>query len=190
MGDDTAVKLAPVRDSADKADGKPADDNERDDKTLALAPAASKEAHTDAQATTTPQAARVDAIAPRVIQAGYQTSQQQLNLSQLAFELVRQANDDNTRFQMRLYPLELGRIDVRLDIDKSGQINARLVVEKSETLDLMQRDQRALERALQQAGLDAGKTNLEFSLKQSPFSGGQHQTHRQSVPRQSHGQRR
>ena len=119
------------------------------------------------------QPARVDIAAPRVIQAGYQTSQQQLNLPQLAFELVRQVNDGNTRFQMRLDPPELGRIDVKLDIDNTGQINARLVVEKSETLDLMQRDQRALERALQQAGLDSSKTNLEFSLKQNPFSGGQ-----------------
>ncbi|KQX40410.1 hypothetical protein ASD04_07235 [Devosia sp. Root436] len=120
------------------------------------------------------QAARVDIVAaPRVVQAGYQTSQQQLNLPQLAFEMVRQVNDGNTRFQIRLDPPELGRIDVKLDIDKSGQVNARLTVEKSETLDLMQRDQRGLERALQQAGLDGAKTNLEFSLKQSPFSGGQ-----------------
>ena len=37
----------------------------------------------------------------------------------------------------------------------------------------MQRDQRALERALQQAGLDGNKTNLEFSLRQTPFGGGQ-----------------
>ena len=122
-----------------------------------------------------PQAsARAEIVAaPRVVQAGYQTSQQQLNLPQLAFELVRQVNEGNSRFQIRLDPPELGRIDVRLDIDKSGQVNARLTVEKSETLDLMQRDQRALERALQQAGLDGAKTNLEFSLKQNPFGAGQ-----------------
>ncbi|MGV8853324.1 MAG: flagellar hook-length control protein FliK [Devosia sp.] len=153
-------------------DKKPADAN------AAAAPTASvADARNDAQGTTqnTVQAARVDAAAPRVVQAGYQTSQQQLNLPQLAFELVRQVNDGNTRFQMRLDPPELGRIDVKLDIDKTGQINARLIVDKSETLDLMQRDQRALERALQQAGLDSSKTNLEFSLKQSPFSGGQQQ---------------
>jgi flagellar hook-length control protein FliK len=119
-------------------------------------------------------AARVDIVAaPRVVQAGYQTSQQQLNLPQLAFELVRQVNDGNTRFQIRLDPPELGKIDVKLDIDASGQVNARLTVEKAETLDLMQRDQRGLERALQQAGLDGAKTNLEFSLKQNPFSGGE-----------------
>ncbi len=123
-----------------------------------------------------PNAARIDAAAnPRIIQAGYLTSQQQLNLPQIAFELARQVQDGNTRFQIRLDPPELGRIDVRLDINESGQVNARLVVEKSETLDLMQRDQRGLERALQQAGLDGAKTNLEFSLKQNPFAGQQGQ---------------
>ena len=113
-------------------------------------------------------ATRIEAaVAPRAIVAGYQTSQQQLNLPQIAFELVRQVNDGNSRFQMRLDPPELGKIDVRLDIDKSGQVTARLTVEKAETLDLMQRDQRGLEKALQQAGLDSSKTNLEFSLKQN-----------------------
>jgi flagellar hook-length control protein FliK len=130
---------------------------------------------TEAQAGPQPQqAARADMVAaPRVVQAGYQTSQQQLNLPQLAFELVRQVNEGNTRFQIRLDPPELGKIDVRLDIDASGKVNARLTVEKAETLDLMQRDQRGLERALQQAGLDGSKANLEFSLKQNPFSGGE-----------------
>lgn len=119
---------------------------------------------------------RVDAAAnPRIVQTGYQTSQQQLNLPQIAFELGRQVTEGNTRFQIRLDPPELGRIDVRLDIDKSGQVNARLTVEKAETLDLMQRDQRGLEKALQQAGLDNSKTNLEFSLKQNPFAGSQGQ---------------
>jgi flagellar hook-length control protein FliK len=142
-------------------------------------------AATDASNTPSPSAdasiqqttgARVDASAnPRIIQAGYQTSQQQLNLPQIAFELARQVQDGNTRFQIRLDPPELGRIDVRLDITETGQVNARLVVEKAETLDLMQRDQRGLERALQQAGLDSAKTNLEFSLKQNPFAGQQGQ---------------
>lgn len=125
------------------------------------------------------QTARVDAVAaPRLVQTGYQTSQQQLNLPQIAFELARQTTEGNTRFQIRLDPAELGRIDVQLDIDTSGQVNARLIVEKSETLDLMQRDQRGLEKALHQAGLDSAKTNLEFSLKQN--NGGDQQQSRNS----------
>jgi flagellar hook-length control protein FliK len=156
----------------EKPDARP---DERKAETRSTPPAAAIDNPIEAQAGILPtQAARVDAVAaPRVVQVGYQTSQQQLNLPQLAFELVRQVNDGNTRFQIRLDPPELGKIDVKLDIDASGQVNARLTVEKAETLDLMQRDQRGLERALQQAGLDGAKTNLEFSLKQNPFSGGQ-----------------
>ena len=133
-----------------------------------------------------PAAARLDAAAnPRLVQAGYQTSQQQLNLPQIAFELGRQVTAGNTKFQIRLDPPELGRIDVRLDIDRSGQVNARLTVEKAETLDLMQRDQRGLERALQQAGLDGTKTNLEFSLRQNPFAGNAFADGRQGAPADS-----
>ncbi len=155
-------------------DGKPDDNNGAEIKPAAVAAAAQAEAE-DPGAVAVPnqQQARVDAVAaPRVIQAGYQTSQQQLNLPQIAFELVRQVQDGNSRFQIRLDPPELGKIEVKLDIGQGGQINAHLTVERAETLDLMQRDQRALERALQQAGLDGAKTNLEFSLKQNPFSGG------------------
>jgi len=106
----------------------------------------------------------------RPVVAGYQTSQQQLNLPQIAFEISRQVHQGNTHFQIRLDPPELGRIDVRMEIDNSGNVTARLTVEKAETLDLMQRDQRTLERALAQAGLDGAKTSLEFSLRQNPFA--------------------
>lgn len=159
--------------SGGNGDAAPQDRKPADPRPTAVA--APVETPADPQAAAQPApAARVDIVAaPRVVQAGYQTSQQQLNLPQLAFELVRQVGDGNTRFQIRLDPPELGRIDVKLDIDKGGQVNARLTVEKAETLDLMQRDQRALERALQQAGLDGARTNLEFSLKQNPFGSGQ-----------------
>lgn len=160
---------------ADGETGKRSDDKPQSDgKPGAAAAAVAADKPADATAATAASTTRIDQlVAPRVVQAGYQTSQQQLNLPQLAFEMARQITDGNTRFQIRLDPAELGKIDVRLDIDASGQVNARLTVERAETLDLMQRDQKALERALQQAGLDGAKTNLEFSLKQNPFSGGQ-----------------
>lgn len=173
------TKPAAVDKPQGDTDARPDDSKpgERDTKTATAAPAvAALDKQADSQVAQSPQqAARIDSVlAPRVIQTGYQTSQQLLNLPQLAFEVARQATDGNTRFQIRLDPAELGRIDVRLDIDASGRVHARLTVEKAETLDLMQRDQRGLERALQQAGLDGAKTNLEFSLKQNPFNGGQH----------------
>jgi flagellar hook-length control protein FliK len=108
----------------------------------------------------------------RVVQAAYQGPPSPINLPHMAFEIARQVHAGSSKFQIRLDPADMGRVDVTLDIDKNGTVNARLVVEKMETLDLMQRDQRALEKALQQAGLDSSKTNLEFSLKQNPS--GQH----------------
>jgi flagellar hook-length control protein FliK len=107
----------------------------------------------------------------RAVHAAYQAAAQQINLPQVAFEVARQVQAGNSRFQIRLDPADLGRIDVRLDVDKDGTVNARMYVERPETLDLMQRDQRALQQALQQAGLDGAKTSLEFSLRQNPFAG-------------------
>lgn len=178
-GTETAEAPAPVKASADPSaeEREPGKNDNKPAESRSPVATAAIDKQPEPQNGLPPQASARTAVvaAPRVVQAGYQTSQQQLNLPQLAFELVRQVNEGNSRFQIRLDPPELGRIDVRLDIDKAGQVNARLTVEKSETLDLMQRDQRALERALQQAGLDNAKTNLEFSLKQSPFSGQQGQ---------------
>ena len=106
----------------------------------------------------------------RAIHTAYQQPSP-INLPQMAFEIARQVQQGVSKFQIRLDPPELGRVDVNLDMDRSGQVNAKLIVERSETLDLLQRDHRALERALAQAGLDTSKTNLEFSLRQNPFAG-------------------
>ena len=100
----------------------------------------------------------------------YQQATQNLNLPHIAFEFASNVKAGLNRFQIQLNPPEMGRIDVKMDIDKSGTLNARLSVERVETFDLLQRDARALERALAQAGLDSSKTNLEFSLKDNPFA--------------------
>lgn len=114
----------------------------------------------------------------KAMHAAYDVPVRQINIPQVAFEVTRQIQAGATRFQIRLDPPELGRIDVKLDMDAAGNVNAKMTVDRAETLDLMQRDHRALERALAQAGLDSSKTNLEFSLRQNPFAhqeGQQHQ---------------
>lgn len=113
---------------------------------------------------------RVVTADTKAMHAAYAAPVRQINMPQVAFEIVRQVQAGNSRFQIRLDPPELGRIDVKLEVDKAGNVNARMTVERAETLDLMQRDQRSLERALAQAGLDSNKTNLEFSLRQNPFA--------------------
>ena len=105
----------------------------------------------------------------RPLQASYPSNP--INLANMAIEIVRNFNAGINRFQIRLDPPELGRIDIRMQMDDGGNLNARLTVERPDTLDFLQRDARALERALAQAGLDSSRTNLEFSLKENPFGG-------------------
>ena len=150
----TGNQPTPVTPPAEASADKPAD----------LAP-------TPSAATAGQQAPAAAPAALRVVQAAYQQPTTPINLPQVAFEIVRQVEAGNSRFQIRLDPAELGRIDVQLDVDRSGNVNARMVVERPETLDLMQRDQRTLQQALQQAGLDANRTSLEFSLRQNPSGG-------------------
>ena len=121
-----------------------------------------------AQTPTSPVKTEIGAVAPKLVHAAYQAPVQQVNLPQVAFEVVRQFNQGASRFLIRLDPPEMGRIDVTMKVDTEGNVQTRMTVERAETLDLMQRDQRALEKALAQAGLDGSKSTLEFSLRQNP----------------------
>ena len=84
---------------------------------------------------------------------------------QIAVQMQRAAQQGQSRVQIRLNPAELGRIDVKLDVGDDGHVRAVLAVDKPETLDLMQRDPRALERALQAAGLKTDPGSLSFNLR-------------------------
>ena len=89
----------------------------------------------------------------------------------LAVHIAHQANNGARRFEIRLDPPELGRIDVRLDVSREGQVMTHLVVERAETLDLLLRDAKQLEKALQDAGLDMSEKGMKFSLKDQGFAG-------------------
>jgi flagellar hook-length control protein FliK len=98
-------------------------------------------------------------------------------------------------FEIRLDPVELGRIDVRLEIDKEGGVKAHLSVDRVETLALLQRDSKTLESAFDQAGLKLSGGSVDLSLRdQSPQGQGRqdqagHQRHdgpRHSTPDMRH----
>jgi hypothetical protein len=88
--------------------------------------------------------------------------------SEIAVSIVAQARSGKSRFDIRLDPPELGRIDVQLNVDSGGNVSSRLIVERPETLDLLRRDAVALERALQDAGLNTGN-GMQFSLADQGF---------------------
>ena len=86
-------------------------------------------------------------------------------VNMIAVEITRQANAGNSRFQIRLDPPELGRIDVRLDLASDGRVHTHLQVDNPDTYDAIQRDPRGLERALQNAGLKLDDGSIQISLR-------------------------
>nr|WP_298683889.1 flagellar hook-length control protein FliK [uncultured Dongia sp.] len=84
---------------------------------------------------------------------------------QVALSIQRSVRDGGGSITLQLSPTELGRIHLKLNIDEENNVQAAVVVERPATLELLQRDMKALERALQDAGLKAGPGDLSFSLQ-------------------------
>jgi flagellar hook-length control protein FliK len=92
-------------------------------------------------------------------------------LSGLAVEIAASVQSGKTHFEVRLDPADLGRIDVRIDVDRNGQVTSHLTVEKAETLSMLQQDAPQLQQALNDAGLKTSNGGLQFSLRDQSQSG-------------------
>jgi len=92
-------------------------------------------------------------------------------LGGLALEIAVSARNGKSRFEIRLDPADLGRIDVRIDVDRNGQVTSHLTVEKPETLSMLRQDAPQLQRQLDDAGFKTGNGGLQFSLRDQPSSG-------------------
>lgn len=84
---------------------------------------------------------------------------------QIAVSLHRMAKSGTSQYEMQLHPAELGRVDIKLEINKDGLVHATVTADNQQAFDMLQKDQRALERALQQAGLQTDENSLSFSLR-------------------------
>lgn len=102
-----------------------------------------------------------------------QSQPTQLPANAIALQLARNLQKGTNRFDIRLDPPEMGRIDVRMEVRKDGHVVAHMTVDRPETLDLLQRDARALQQALNNAGLQADSDSLNFSLRDQNDNGGE-----------------
>ncbi len=111
-------------------------------------------------------------LAPSMHAAEKAVHEPSTTLNQVPLEIGLRALSGSKRFDIRLDPPELGRIEVKLDLSKNGEVNAQLIVDRVETLTLLQRDARTLERAFEQIGLKAGEGGINLSLR-DPSGDGQ-----------------
>ena len=94
-------------------------------------------------------------------------------VDQLAVHIVKAAAQGMDKISIKLRPAALGHIEIQLELSHDGRITAVVTAEKSETLELLQRDARGLERALQEAGLRTNSDSLNFNLRGEGRDGGQ-----------------
>ena len=82
---------------------------------------------------------------------------------QISVKITKAMQSGMDRISIQLKPAELGRVDVKLEMTGDGRVMTVVTAEKQDTLDLLRRDSSELQRALQDAGLQAG--DMEFNLK-------------------------
>jgi flagellar hook-length control protein FliK len=116
---------------------------------LSLAPTSTASAHTHETG--------ADQIAARATPAA----------QQVAREIVRRFEGGSTRFELRLDPPELGRVEVRLDVSRDHRVTAVIAADSPQALTELVRHARELEQMLQGAGLELGDNGLSFDLRQS-----------------------
>ena len=86
-------------------------------------------------------------------------------VDQFAVHVARAAAGGADHISIKLKPASLGQVEVKLEVTHDGRIAAVVTAERPETLDMLQRDARALERALQEAGLKTDANSLQFNLR-------------------------
>jgi chemotaxis protein MotD len=85
--------------------------------------------------------------------------------------IIERADGRAQRFEIRLDPAELGRVDVRIEIGADRKVHAVLAAHDSAALSDLMRGQRALERALADAGIDLADNGVRFELARDNGSG-------------------
>ncbi len=85
---------------------------------------------------------------------------------QLNMSVSRAVKAGEQEFTLRLDPAELGRVQVKMRFMENGRVHAQVIAERPETLELLQKDSRGLERALNATGQKGENPTIEFSLDQ------------------------
>lgn len=91
---------------------------------------------------------------------------------QVYTRIIERADGRAQRFEVRLDPAELGRVDVRIEIGADRKVHAVLAAHDSAALTDLMKGQRALERALADAGIDLADKGVRFELASDNGRGG------------------
>ena len=87
-------------------------------------------------------------------------------VEQVSIQISKALNAGNDKISIQLKPADLGRVDVQMEVGHDGRVTAVVTADNKQTLDLLQKDSKQLQEALQQAGLQADDDSLDFNLRE------------------------
>ncbi len=118
---------------------------------------------TTASTTQTQQTAQT--AKAQAAQAPRAPQQPQPIVQQISVNITKAIAEGMDRISINLRPDNLGRVEVKLTVAQDGRVSAQVIVDRPETLDTLRNDSRSLEKALQEAGLQANAGDLSFNLR-------------------------
>ncbi|EME71152.1 flagellar hook-length control protein [Paramagnetospirillum caucaseum] len=86
-------------------------------------------------------------------------------MEQVSVQISKQVKDGADTIKIQLKPHELGKIEIKLEVSADGRVSATVTADKPETLAMLQKDAKGLEKALEDSGLKPDGTATTFSLK-------------------------
>jgi flagellar hook-length control protein FliK len=86
-------------------------------------------------------------------------------IEQIKVNITKAAKAGLDRVTIQLKPVELGRIEIKLEMSEDHKVRVTVTADTKDTLNLLQTDSRTLERTLNDAGLRTDANNLHFNLR-------------------------
>jgi flagellar hook-length control protein FliK len=92
-------------------------------------------------------------------------------IDQIKVNITKAAKAGLDRVTINLKPVELGRIEIKLEMSEDHKVRVTVTADNKDTLNLLQTDSRTLERTLNDAGLRTDANNLHFNLRSDTDAG-------------------
>jgi hypothetical protein len=96
----------------------------------------------------------------------------------ISHQVVKVLNNMETKSQtitVQLDPVELGKIDIKMDISPKGETKVMILAEKLETYALLTKSSEQIQSILTDKGLNQDSTSLNFGLRHGNHNSHQHQ---------------
>lgn len=86
-------------------------------------------------------------------------------VDQVTVKITKAIQAGNDKITIQLRPANMGRVEVKMELSQDNRLVALVTADSRETLELLQKDSRELQRALQEAGLRTDAGDLNFNLR-------------------------